>query len=107
MLGLASHRRLVCSICQLYRVSNRDNRQRCTLLGLQAIMEVCAVCNEARIECKEGVCRAVGAPTEAALGVLVEKAGVPDRATHQRIAAARQADPDTHPNGVQQWYSER
>ena len=74
---------------------------------MQAIAEVCAVCNEARIECKEGMFRAVGAPTEAALVVLAEKLGVPDRAMHQRIAAARMADPDTHPDGVQQWYSER
>jgi Ca2+-transporting ATPase len=76
-------------------------------LGLQAIAEVCAVCNEARIECKEGMFRAVGAPTEAALVVLAEKLGVPDGATQQRIADARRADPDTHPDGVQQWYSER
>jgi len=77
------------------------------LLGLQAIAEVCAVCNEARIECKEGMFRAVGAPTEAALVVLAEKLGVPDKATSQRIAAARRSDPETHPDGVQQWYSER
>ena len=74
---------------------------------LQAVAEVCAVCNEARIESKEGLFRAVGAPTEAALVVLAEKLGVPDRPTHERIAAARLADPDTHPCGVQQWYSER
>ena len=49
----------------------------------------------------------MGAPTEAALVVLAEKLGVPDRPTHERIAAARLADPDTHPSGVQQWYSER
>lgn len=65
------------------------------------------MCNEARIECKEGLFKAVGAPTEAALVVLAEKLGVPDGATQQRIAAARRADPDTHPDGVQQWYSER
>ena len=76
-------------------------------MGSQAIAEVCAVCNEARIECKEGMFRAVGAPTEAALVVLAEKLGVPDRPTSQRIAAARLADPDAHPDGVTQWYSER
>ena len=65
------------------------------------------MCNEARIESKEGLFRAVGAPTEAALVVLAEKLGVPDRPTHERIAAARLADPDAHPSGVQQWYSER
>ena len=75
--------------------------------ALQAVAEVCAVCNEARIESKEGLFRAVGAPTEAALVVLAEKLGVPDRPTHERIAAARLADPDTNPSGVQQWYSER
>ena len=54
-----------------------------------------------------GMFRAVGAPTEAGAVVLTGEAGRPDRPTHQRIAAARLADPDTHPNGVQQWYSER
>lgn len=41
--------------------------------GLKAVADICAVCNEATIECKNGIYKAVGAPTEAALRVLVEK----------------------------------
>lgn len=71
---------------------------------LQAIAEVCAVCNEARIESKEGVFRAAGAPTEAALVVLAEKLGIPNAQQSAAIAAARKSDPDAHADGVQQWY---
>ena len=73
----------------------------------QAIAEVCAVCNEARIECREGTFKAAGAPTEAALIVLAEKLGVPDQATSSSLAAARRSDPDGHPDAVQQWYNAR
>lgn len=79
--------------------------ERGTLCLWQAIAEVCAVCNEARIECKEGVFRAVGAPTEAALVVLAEKLGVPHAQQQAAIAAARKSDPDTHADGVQRWYN--
>ena len=37
--------------------------------AVQALAEVCAVCNDARIEAHGGVFRAAGAPTEAALVV--------------------------------------
>ena len=37
--------------------------------SLESIAEICAVCNEAVLECKAGVFKAVGAPTEAALKV--------------------------------------
>ncbi|CAL8463437.1 g2971 [Coccomyxa elongata] len=72
--------------------------------SLEAIAEVCAVCNEARIESKEGVFRAAGAPTEAALVVLAEKLGIPNAQQSAAIAAARKSDPDAHADGVQQWY---
>lgn len=45
--------------------------------SLQAIAKVCTHCNESDIEKVEGTFRAVGAPTEAALRVLVEKLGIP------------------------------
>ncbi|KAK9917696.1 hypothetical protein WJX75_007286 [Coccomyxa subellipsoidea] len=73
--------------------------------NLEAIAEVCAVCNEARIECKEGVFKAAGAPTEAALVVLAEKLGVPHAHQSAAIAAARQSDPDANADGVQRWYN--
>ncbi len=40
--------------------------------------EVCALCNDARIDTADGAqYRAIGQPTEAALLVLTEKLGVP------------------------------
>ena len=55
----------------------------------QAIAEVCALCNEAQLECKAGVFRAVGAPTEAALVCMVEKLGLPDQAEHSQCFSLR------------------
>lgn len=43
----------------------------------EAIAAICAVCNQANLEFKNGVFAAVGSPTEAALKVLTEKLGVP------------------------------
>jgi Ca2+-transporting ATPase len=68
---------------------------------------VCAVCNEARIECKAGVYKASGAPTEAALVVLAEKLGVPDALRQKQIVSARSADPENNPGGVQHWYYDK
>jgi len=68
---------------------------------------VCAVCNDARIEAKDGVFRAAGAATEAALVVLAEKLGVPDAGAQARIAAARAAAPDAHADGASRWYHAR
>ena len=56
---------------------------------MQAIAEVCALCNEAQLECKAGVFRAVGAPTEAALVCMVEKLGLPDLAEHSHCTSLR------------------
>lgn len=44
-------------------------------LSLQQLVAVMSNCNEAIIEYKEGQYRALGAPTEAAIRVLVEKLG--------------------------------
>ncbi|KAI8469125.1 MAG: hypothetical protein J3K34DRAFT_454251 [Monoraphidium minutum] len=68
--------------------------------SLAAVAEVCAECNEARIEWKNGAFKAVGAPTEAALKVLAEKLGVTDRATSEALAEQRQQDPESHPAPV-------
>ena len=62
--------------------------------------EVCALCNDARIEVKGGHHRAVGQPTEAALLVLAEKLGVPSAAEQKAITAARLADPEGQPTGA-------
>ena len=75
--------------------------------AVQAISEVCAVCNDARIEFKDGRFHAVGAPTEAALVVLVEKLGVSDAGLKARIVEKRRADPQQHADATCQTYCRR
>ncbi|KAK4418485.1 Calcium-transporting ATPase, endoplasmic reticulum-type [Sesamum alatum] len=53
--------------------------------NLQAVAEICAVCNDAGIFCDGRLFRATGLPTEAALKVLVEKMGVPDSEVKDKI----------------------
>ncbi|KAK6919937.1 hypothetical protein RJ641_015841 [Dillenia turbinata] len=53
--------------------------------NLQAVAQICAVCNDAGIFCNGRVFRATGLPTEAALKVLVEKMGVPDAKAKNHI----------------------
>lgn len=53
--------------------------------NLQAVAEICAVCNDAGIFCDGRLFRATGLPTEAALKVLVEKMGVPDSDVKNKI----------------------
>lgn len=55
----------------------------------QALAEVCAVCNEASIEVRDGRFKAVGNPTEAALLVLAEKLGVPEAKLQIQIQNTR------------------
>ena len=74
---------------------------------MQAIAEVCCLCNESRIDARDGVFRAVGAPTEAALVVLAEKLGVPDPEAQERIRAQRATDPERHADGTAQYYATR
>lgn len=74
---------------------------------LQALSEVCAVCNDAHIEYKDGRYQAVGAPTEAALVVLVEKLGVADAGLNSRIRQQRADTPEGHADGTCQAYCRR
>ncbi|XP_015947938.1 calcium-transporting ATPase, endoplasmic reticulum-type [Arachis duranensis] len=53
--------------------------------NLQAMAEICAVCNDAGIYFDGRLFRATGLPTEAALKVLVEKMGVPDTKSKNKI----------------------
>lgn len=53
--------------------------------NLQAMAEICALCNDAGIFCDGRLFRATGLPTEAALKVLVEKMGVPDGKARSKI----------------------
>lgn len=74
---------------------------------LQALAEVCAVCNEATVECKAGTFKALGAPTEAALVVLAEKLGVPDANEQHRLRQQRSNDPENNATPACQWYSSK
>ncbi|XP_076890840.1 calcium-transporting ATPase, endoplasmic reticulum-type-like isoform X2 [Bidens hawaiensis] len=53
--------------------------------NLQAVAEICAVCNDAGVYCNGRVFKVTGLPTEAALKVLVEKMGVPDIKARKKI----------------------
>ena len=65
-------------------LSTTDRSMDSSLLDVAA---VCAMCNEAQLEYKEGVYGRIGEPTEAALKVLVEKLGAP--------GVTKQYDPTT------------
>ena len=65
------------------------------------------MCNDAHIEFKDGRYHAVGAPTEAALVVLVEKLGVADSGLKARIREQRSASPEGHADGTCQAYCRR
>ncbi|PIN05993.1 Ca2+ transporting ATPase [Handroanthus impetiginosus] len=53
--------------------------------NLQSVAEICAVCNDAGIYSDGRLFRTTGLPTEAALKVLVEKMGVPDKEVKERV----------------------
>ncbi|KAJ4954266.1 hypothetical protein NE237_011049 [Protea cynaroides] len=80
--------------------------------NLQAMAEICAVCNDAGIFCSGRLFRATGLPTEAALKVLVEKMGVPDTKARNRIRGTQLAsdyliDHDTVKLGCCEWWAKR
>ncbi|XP_077234433.1 calcium-transporting ATPase, endoplasmic reticulum-type-like [Tasmannia lanceolata] len=80
--------------------------------NLQALAEICALCNDAGIVYNGHLFRATGLPTEAALKVLVEKMGVPDIKARNRIHDAQLAadysiDRSTVKLGCCQWWTKR
>ncbi|XP_042479489.1 calcium-transporting ATPase, endoplasmic reticulum-type [Macadamia integrifolia] len=80
--------------------------------NLQAMAEICAICNDAGIFCSGRLFRATGLPTEAALKVLVEKMGVPDTKARNRIRSTQLAadyliDSDTVKLGCCEWWEKR
>ncbi|XP_059651200.1 calcium-transporting ATPase, endoplasmic reticulum-type [Cornus florida] len=80
--------------------------------NLQAIAEICAVCNDAGIFSNGRLFRATGLPTEAALKVLVEKMGVPDSKVKSKIRDSQLAanyliDHDTVKLGCCEWWTKR
>lgn len=88
------------------QILHHDTTDPCAWM-LQGIAEICAVCNEARIEGKGGLFKAVGAPTEAALVVLAEKIGWPDAAEQAAVLKARKADLDDNCDAVCRLYASR
>ncbi|XP_058189855.1 calcium-transporting ATPase, endoplasmic reticulum-type-like [Rhododendron vialii] len=80
--------------------------------NLQAMAEVCAVCNDAGIFCNGRLFRATGLPTEAALKVLVEKMGVPDSKVRNKIRDSQLAanyliDSNTVKLGCCEWWTKK
>lgn len=80
--------------------------------NLQAMAEICAVCNDAGIYFDGRLYRATGLPTEAALKVLVEKMGVPDAKARNKIrdtqiAANHLIDHNTVKLGCCEWWTKR
>ena len=61
--------------------------------NLAAVSKVCALCNGADIEYKNGAYKAIGEPTEAALKVLAEKIGLENM---RGIEAKRASKPEKH-----------
>lgn len=68
--------------------------------SMAAIAQVCAVCSEASLESNIGIYKAIGAPTEAALKVLVEKMGATDAETTKTLTLLRESDSDTNPEPI-------
>ena len=94
--------------CTLHLQPHHSNQlQESMLVFPQAVAEVCAVCNDAHIEYKDGKFHAVGAPTEAALSVLVEKLGVTDSGVSARIQQQRSSQSEGHADFVCQAYCRR
>ncbi|KAK3036074.1 hypothetical protein RJ639_029827 [Escallonia herrerae] len=80
--------------------------------NLQAMAEICAVCNDAGIFCNGRLFQATGLPTEAALKVLVEKMGVPDNKANNKIRDSQLLanyliDRNTVKLGCCEWWTKR
>ncbi|KAM7276172.1 hypothetical protein ACFE04_018038 [Oxalis oulophora] len=80
--------------------------------NLQAIAEICAVCNDAGIYVDGPLLQVTGLPTEAALKVLVEKMGIPDdkgrsRVHDAQLAANHLTDQSMVKLGCCEWWMKR
>lgn len=80
--------------------------------NMQAMAEICAVCNDAGIYLDGQLFRATGLSTEAALKVLVEKMGVPDVKARNKIrdsqlAASYLIDSTSVKLGCCEWWTKR
>jgi len=61
-----------------------------------ALAQVSALCNESSIEYKDGKYVRIGEPTEAALKVLVEKMGLPEKSDQENLLRGRKASPEKY-----------
>ncbi|XP_073269107.1 calcium-transporting ATPase, endoplasmic reticulum-type-like isoform X2 [Primulina huaijiensis] len=80
--------------------------------NLQAVAEICAVCNDAGIFCDGRLFRATGLPTEAALKVLVEKMGIPEsevrnKVRNSKIVSSYLIDCNTVKLACCEWWNKR
>lgn len=58
-------------------------------VGMKEFVQVCAICADVTLEFHDGKIKRTGEPTEAALKVLVEKLGCPDRNLNARALQQR------------------
>jgi Ca2+-transporting ATPase len=74
--------------------------------NMQSFAEIASLCNDSGVAIKNGAFRAVGMPTEAALKILVEKMGVPDKSV---IMSEQQTsvDSDSVNLACNNWWSKR
>ena len=68
--------------------------------NLRTFAEICALCNDARLDVKHGHFKAVGQPTEAALIVLAEKLGLPDTGAQAAVVMTRRKALETGEGSV-------
>lgn len=78
-----------------------------TICLLQSVAEVCSLCSESALEFKDGTYKAVGAPTEVALKVLVEKIGTPVASKNKEISEGRSKDPAHFAQGACDYYANK
>ncbi|KAL7121627.1 hypothetical protein ACP275_02G192800 [Erythranthe tilingii] len=80
--------------------------------NLQAVAEICAVCNDAGIFCDGRLFRVTGLPTEAALKVLVEKmevsdSDVKDKIRYSKLLSNHLIDRNTVKLACCEWWTKR
>jgi len=74
------------------KIKNLDELSAPTI----ALAQISALCNESSIEYKDGKYVRVGEPTEAALQVLVEKMGLPDKSEQNELVKGRKSSPENY-----------
>ena len=89
------------SFCPVGRVTRDGHLYKHIQQGdvaMSWISRVCAECNESQLECKDGQWTMVGQPTEAALKVMVEKLGCPNKDLSAFLPCAERLEPELFGN---------